>query len=65
MYFLGEMQGHFFYNLIILNHIHGDVMVDEAQNVEVQGIDGTFYLDDVLLAHFVAPGVLDDRHGAV
>ena len=63
--FLWQGQPFFLYDAVVLYDIDGDVVIDEAQSVQIDGVDGTLDLDDILLAHLVAPGVLDDGHAAV
>ena len=40
-------------------------MVDEAQHIQIDIVDGALDLHDILDSHLGAAGVLDDRHGAV
>ena len=43
----------------------GDVVIDETEDVQVEVLDRAFYFDNVLFAHLIAAGVLDDRNGTV
>ena len=61
----GKYQYLLLYDLTIFDDIDGDVMVDKAENVEVEHVDIAFYLQNVLFAHLVAARVFDDRNGAV
>ena len=61
----GKYQYLLLYDLTIFDDIDGDVMVDKAENVEVEHVDIAFYLQNVLFAHLIAAGVLDDRNGTV
>lgn len=63
--FLWQGQPFFLYDAVVLYDIDGDVVIDEAQSVQIDGVDGTLDLDDIFLAHLVAPGVFDDGHAAV
>ena len=40
-------------------------MVDESEDIQVQRVDITLYLQNILFSHFVAAGVFDDRHRTV
>ena len=63
--FLGQHQLFFLNDLTVLDDIDGDGMIDEAEDIQIQHIDVTLHLEDVLFSHFIAAGVLDDRHGTV
>ena len=63
--FLRELQAPLFNDLTVLDDIDGNVAVDEGQDVQIQRVDVALHLQDVLLAHLAAPGVLDDRNRAV
>ena len=52
-------------NLLVLDDVYGDVVIDEAKDVKIQVFDRAFYFDNVLFAHLIAAGVLDDRNGTV
>ena len=52
-------------DLTVFDHIHGDIMVDEGQDIQIQHIDVAFNLQNILLAHLVASCILDDGDGAV
>ena len=52
-------------DLVVLDDVHGDVVVDVAQDVKVQIVDRAGDLDDVLAPHLVRGGVFDDRDRAV
>ena len=43
----------------------GDVVIDEAKDVKIQVFDRAFYFDNVLFAHFVTAGILDNRYCTV
>ena len=60
-----KRKGFLFHDLVVFNDIDGDVMVDEAQCVQVNFINGTLDLDNVLFAHLVALCIFDDGNGAV
>ena len=62
---LWKMQAFLGYNLRIFDEIDGDVVVNKAQGVKVNKINGTFNLHDVLLAHLVASGILNNGNAAV
>ena len=52
-------------DLAVLDDVDGNVMVDKSQDIQIQHIDGAFYLDDILFAHLAAAGIFDDGHTAV
>ena len=60
-----EGQLLFGHDLSVFDDVYRDVMVDDSQNVQIQGIDVTFHLQDVLFSHLVAAGIFDDGDGAV
>ena len=49
----------------ILDNVDGDVMINESEDVQVNEVYRAFNLHDILLAHLVALGILDDRDTAV
>ena len=61
----GRFRSSFFNDLLIFDDIDGNVVIDETEDVQVKVLDRAFDLDDVLVAHFVALGILDDGNGAV
>ena len=61
----GEHQFLFVHDLAVLDDIDGDVVVEKGEDVQIQRIDITFYLENVFFAHLVAAGIFDDSHGAV
>ena len=63
--FLRQLQILLFHDFRIFDDIYRDVMVDKAQNVQIQGVDGALDLDDILFPEFVAAGIFDDSHAAV
>ena len=62
---LGKLQGPLLHNVVVLYDIHCDVVVNIAKHVQIHHIQAALNLDDVLAAHLVAAGVLDDGHLAV
>ena len=60
-----QPQFFLFYDLGIFYDIHGDIMIDEPYDIQIQRIDVTFHFEDILFTHFIAAGILDDRNGAV
>lgn len=52
-------------DLGILDNVDGDVVVNESKDVQVNEVYRAFNLHDILLAHLVALGILDDRDTAV
>lgn len=59
-----QIQHSLFRNFIIADYIDGDIFIQNAENIKIHR-DGTFYLNDILFAHFVASGIFDNGHGAV
>ena len=57
-----ELQLPFFYNLLILDDIYGDVVIDKADDVEIQRIHRAFDFYNILLAHLVAAGIFNDGY---
>ena len=62
---LGKFKLFLGYDLFVFDDIDGDIVVDESQDIKIEILDGAFYLDDILDAHLIAAGVLDDGHGTV
>ncbi len=48
-----------------LDYIDGDVVIDKGKDVQVQGVDVTFYLEDIFLSHGFALCVFDDGNGGI
>ena len=48
-----------------LDNVDGDIVVNESKDVQVNEVYRAFNLHDILLAHLVALGILDDRDTAV
>ena len=40
-------------------------MIDKGKDIQIQHIDVTFYLQDILLSHLIAFCVLDDSNSTV
>ena len=59
------MKAALFGDLVIADDVDGDVVVDVAENIEVDGVERSLDLDDVFPAHLVPLRVLDDCDGAV
>ena len=57
---LGETQGFLFNDFTIPNDIDGNVVIDKAQDVEIDLIQASLDFDNVLSPHFIAAGVFDD-----
>ena len=55
----------FLHNGSVFDDVYGDVVVDEAKNIQIQLFDRTFHLDDIFFAHLVAAGILDDGYSTV
>jgi hypothetical protein len=57
-----QFQSLFLHDLVILNNIDRDVVVNVAQNLQVDAVKRAFDLYDVLAAHFAASGVFYDGY---
>ena len=62
---LWKMQLLFLIDLVVLDDVDCDIVIDEAEDVEIQRFDRAFHLQDILLAHFAALRVFDDGNRAV
>lgn len=49
----------------IFDHIDGDVVVNEAQNIQIESVDITFYFENIFFTHFATLGILDNRDCAI
>jgi hypothetical protein len=58
----GKAQRLFFDDFIIPDNINRDIMVDESQDIQVNLLETSLDLDDILSAHFIAAGIFDDSH---
>lgn len=52
-------------DLSVLDNVHSDIVINEAEDIKIHKIDGTFDLHNVFFSHFAALGVFDDRHATV
>ncbi len=52
-------------NLSVFDHIYGDVVVDKRQHIQIQHINVTFHLENILFSHFITSGIFDDGYRAV
>ena len=59
------MQGALLGDLVVADDVDGDVVVNVAEDVEVDGVQRSLDLDDIFSSHLVALCVLDDCDGAV
>ena len=57
-----QTQISFLNDLAVLDHIDGDVMVDKTENIDIQCIDITLHLQDILFSFFIAARIFDDRN---
>lgn len=57
-----KLQGPLFRNLIVADNVDRDVVIDVAQNVEIDVVQTALDLNDVLASHLVASCVLDNRY---
>ena len=54
-----------FYDLAVTDDVDGDAVVDKAQNIQIQHFWRTLHFNDILFAHLIAAGILDDGYAAV
>ena len=62
---LWKMQLLFLIDLVVLDDVDCDIVIDEAEDVEIQRFDWAFHLQDILLAHLAALRIFDDGNRAV
>ena len=60
-----KFQDSFFNNLLVFDDVDGDVVIDEAEDVQIKILDRAFYFNDVLDAHLVALCIFDDGNSTV
>ena len=63
--FRWQFQFFFLNNLGIFDNIYRDIMIDNTKDIQINDIDRSFNLDDVLFTHLVTFGILDDGYAAV
>lgn len=61
---VGKPERALFYDLVIFDHIDGDIFIEDAEDVEVHG-ERPLDLDNILFSHFITSRVFDDRDAAV
>ena len=52
-------------DIAVADDVDGDVVIDEAENIQVKHILRTLYLNNIFLSHLIAAGILDDCDAAV
>ncbi len=62
---LGHGQKFFLCDLSVFDDIDSDIVVNEAQDIQIQGIHVALYLQNILLAHDITAGIFDNGHRAV
>ena len=62
---LWKMQLLFLIDLVVLDDVDCDIVIDEAEDVEIQRFDWAFHLQDILLVHLAALRIFDDGNRAV
>ena len=62
---LWKVQLLFLIDLVVLDDVDCDIVIDEAEDVEIQRFDRAFHLQDILLTHLAALCILDNRNCAV
>ena len=55
----------FLNNLFILDDVYCNIVINEAQDIQIQILNRALNLDDVFFSHFVAAGILNDRYSTV
>ena len=63
--FLGKFEASLFDDLACFDDVDGDVVIDESEDVEIEGIDIAFYFQDVFFAHDLGTGIFNNSYGAV
>ena len=63
--FLWKRQAFLFHNAVVFDDVDRDIMINEPQRFQVNGVDGTFDLDDVFFSHLVAAGIFNNGNAAV
>lgn len=64
-YLFGKSERFFGDDLAVLDDVHSDIVVDEAEDIQVHKIYGTFDLHDIFLPHFTAFCIFYDSDTAV
>ena len=49
----------------VLDNVDGNVVIDKADDIQIQIIDRAFHFDDIFFSQLVAAGILDDCDGSV
>ena len=65
LYFSGKLKASLFDYLACLDHVDGDIVIDECKYIEIESINVTFHLQYILLSHNLGAGILDYSNGAV
>ena len=52
-------------NLAVGDDVHGNLVIQETDDIEIDTVKAACNLDDIFLAHFFAAGILDNRNLAV
>ena len=55
----------FLNNLFIFDDVYGNIVINEAQDIQIQILNRALNLDDVLFAHLITLCVLDDRNSSI
>ena len=61
----GKFQLLFLDDLLVFYDIDRDIVIDESENIQIHEVDRALDLNDIFLAHLIAPGILDDGDTAV
>ena len=62
---LRQVQSLFLNDLVVTDHVYGDVVINVTKYIKVDVVDRSLYFDDVLTTHFAAACIFDDGYLAV
>ena len=63
--FLWQMKRLLLGNLAVGDDVHGNLVIQKTDDIEIDTVKAACNLDDIFLAHFFAAGILDNRNLAV
>ena len=61
----GKLKFPLFYDFFSFDDIDGDVVVDKTQYIQIQCVNITLHFQNILFAHLIAAGILDNGNAAV
>ena len=63
--FLWQMKRLLLGNLAVGDDVHGNLVIQETDDIEIDTVKAACNLDDIFLAHFAAFYILNDRNTAI